>query len=68
MQMCIRDRLKGASDTRNASANHAAEEDALKDKETPVLKKRLIASIGFLAVLMYFSMGHICLLYTSRCV
>ena len=50
--------LKGASDTRNASANHAAEEDALKDKETPVLKKRLIASIGFLAVLMYFSMGH----------
>ena len=50
--------LKGASDTRNASVNHAAEEDALKDKETPVLKKRLIASIGFLAVLMYFSMGH----------
>ena len=41
--------LKGASDTRNASASHAAEEDALKDKETPVLKKRLIASIGFLA-------------------
>ena len=53
--------LKGASDTRNASANHAAEEDALKDKETPVLKKRLIASIGFLAVLMYFSMGHMML-------
>ena len=47
--------LKGASDTKNASVNHAAEEDALKDKETPVLKKRLIASIGFLAVLMYFS-------------
>ena len=49
--------LKGASDTKNASANHAAEEEALKDKETPVLKKRLIASIGFLAVLMYFSNG-----------
>lgn len=49
--------LKGASDIRNASANHAAEEDALKDKETPVLKKRLIASIGFLAVLMYFQWG-----------
>jgi Cu2+-exporting ATPase len=31
--------------------------DALEDKETPVLKKRLIASVGFLAVLMYFSMG-----------
>ena len=33
-------------------------EDMLKDRETPVLKKRLIASVGFLIVLMYFSMGH----------
>ncbi len=33
-------------------------EDALKDRETPVLKRRLIASLGFLVVLMYFSMGH----------
>ncbi len=33
-------------------------EDALADKDTPVLKKRLISSVGFLAVLMYFSMGH----------
>ncbi|MBQ2842203.1 MAG: heavy metal translocating P-type ATPase [Clostridia bacterium] len=33
-------------------------EEILKDKETPALKKRLIASVGFLAVLMYFSMGH----------
>ncbi|WP_294953332.1 heavy metal translocating P-type ATPase [uncultured Eubacterium sp.] len=33
-------------------------EDALKDRETPVLKKRLIASLGFLIVLMYVSMGH----------
>lgn len=32
--------------------------DALKDRETPVLKKRLIASLGFLIVLMYVSMGH----------
>lgn len=32
--------------------------EALEDKETPVLKKRLIWSLGFLAVLMYFSMGH----------
>ena len=32
--------------------------DALADRETPVLKRRLIASLGFLAVLMYFSMGH----------
>ena len=30
----------------------------LEDKETPVLKKRLVASLGFLAVLMYISMGH----------
>ena len=33
-------------------------EDALKDRETPVLKRRLIWSVGFLLVLMYFSMGH----------
>ena len=36
----------------------AADEAALEDKETPVLKRRLIASVGFLLVLMYFSMGH----------
>ena len=47
--------LKGAG-TENRSAS--ADEDALKDRETPVLKRRLITSIGFLAVLMYFSMGH----------
>ena len=34
------------------------EEELLKDRETPVLKRRLIASLGFLVVLMYFSMGH----------
>ncbi len=34
------------------------DEDGLKDRETPVLKRRLLASLGFLAVLMYFSMGH----------
>ncbi len=33
-------------------------QDVLQDRETPVLKKRLIASLGFLIVLMYFSMGH----------
>ncbi|MBR0039844.1 MAG: heavy metal translocating P-type ATPase [Oscillospiraceae bacterium] len=36
----------------------AAEEDALTDRETPALKKRLISSLGFLLVLMYVSMGH----------
>lgn len=35
-----------------------SKDDALKDTETPLLKKRLIASLGFLLVLMYFSMGH----------
>ncbi len=52
---------KGADSTRSAgslTAKIAAEEEALKDHETPVLKKRLIASLGFLLVLMYFSMGH----------
>lgn len=41
-----------------AGAMYADAEEALKDRETPLLKKRLIASVGFLAVLMYFSMGH----------
>ena len=38
-----------------------AERDALEDKETPILKKRLITSLIFLVVLMYFSMGHMML-------
>ena len=40
------------------AARPFSDEDALKDRETPVLKKRLIASLGFWAVLMYVSMGH----------
>lgn len=39
-------------------ADTAANEDALADRETPVLRKRLISSLVFLVVLMYFSMGH----------
>ena len=39
--------------------NTPSKDDALKDTETPKLKKRLIASLGFLAVLMYISMGHV---------
>lgn len=35
------------------------EDDALKDTETPKLKKRLVTSLGFLIVLMYISMGHV---------
>ncbi len=41
-----------------AGSSMAAAEDALKDRDTPVLKRRLFTSIGFLAVLMYVSMGH----------
>ena len=40
------------------STQSSSDAEALKDKETPVLKKRLIASIGFLIFLMYVSMGH----------
>ena len=40
------------------SARVAQGEEALADHDTPVLKKRLISSLVFLAVLMYFSMGH----------
>ena len=47
--------LKGREAQMHSSA---ADEEALADHETPVLKRRLIASLGFLLVLMYFSMGH----------
>ncbi len=46
--------LKGASSAPTA----ATQEDALADRETPALKRRLIASLGFLIALMYVSMGH----------
>ena len=49
--------VKGAQNAGKA-ASAANDEELLKDRETPVLKKRLIASVGFLIVLMYFSMGH----------
>ena len=48
----------GASLKGKSAKDHSSEEDALADRETPRLKKRLIASLGFLLVLMYFSMGH----------
>ena len=47
--------VKGA---KNSSPSMQEQEDALADKTTPVLKKRLTASVIFLIVLMYFSMGH----------
>ena len=48
----------GASPKNAAAASTSADLDALADHETPKLKRRLIASLGFLLVLMYFSMGH----------
>ena len=47
--------LKGAQNAANAPS---PSEDALADRETPVMKRRLVASLGFLAALMYLSMGH----------
>ena len=43
---------------KDQSARLSSDEDALKDKESPVLKKRFITSLGFWIVLMYVSMGH----------
>ena len=57
----VRDAGYGAAlkkGSNNQTVQVSAEEDALKDRETPVLKKRLFASLGFWLALMYFSMGH----------
>ena len=55
----VEDAGYGASEKgKDVSVSHAAEEAALEDHETPKLKKRLLSSIVFLLVLMYFSMGH----------
>lgn len=49
---------KGDFDGAAARTSISEQEDMLKDRETPLMKKRLLASLGFLIVLMYFSMGH----------
>ncbi len=49
---------RGDAGAAGISAKLAAEEEALKDHETPKLRRRLILSLGFLLILMYFSMGH----------
>ena len=46
---------KGSSPEKSSSSSQA---DALADKETPVLRRRLLTSLGFLLILMYVSMGH----------
>ena len=48
----------GASVNGDESQGATGADTGLEDTDTPVLKKRLIASIFFLAALMYFSMGH----------
>ena len=48
----------GTSQKSGSQGMYAAQDDMLKDRVTPVLKKRLITSVGFLIVLMYISMGH----------
>ena len=54
--------VDGATDNADSSSQtggvFSQQEEMLKDRETPLLKKRLIASVGFLIVLMYISMGH----------
>ena len=53
--------IKGSSVSKNVgnvSAGSMASEEMLKDRETPVMKRRLFSSLGFLIVLMYVSMGH----------
>ena len=50
--------LKGASEQNRKAGGFAAEEEALKDRETPKLKRRLVLSVGFLLLLMYITMGH----------
>ena len=47
--------VKGAAQAQSTTTD----EDALADKETPILKRRLCWSLGFLLVLMYVSMGHV---------
>ena len=50
--------VKGAAQEQSAAQRRAADEDALVDRETPKLKRRLLLSLGFLAALMYLTMGH----------
>ena len=49
----------GAEKIEKNKQTKSEEEDALADKETPVLIKRLVSSLAFLLLLMYVSMGHV---------
>ena len=58
MQVMVHLPKMGESEKKGPANSAAASEEALTDHETPILKKRLLYSAGFLLVLMYFSMGH----------
>ena len=50
--------IQGAEESQSSTNSLESQEKALEDKESPVLKRRLVTSVVFLLVLMYFSMGH----------
>ena len=50
--------VQGAEESQSSANSLEAQEKALEDKESPILKRRLVTSVVFLLVLMYFSMGH----------
>ena len=50
--------VQGAEESQSSANSLEAQEKALEDKESPILKRRLLTSVMFLLVLMYFSMGH----------
>ena len=50
--------IQGVEESQSSTNSLEAQEKALEDKESPVLKRRLVTSVVFLLVLMYFSMGH----------
>lgn len=50
--------VQGAEENQSSANSLEAQENALEDKESPILKRRLVTSVVFLLVLMYFSMGH----------
>ena len=50
--------VQGAKENQSSANSLEAQEKALEDKESPILKRRLVTSVVFLLVLMYFSMGH----------
>ena len=50
--------VQGAEENQSSANSLEAQEKALEDKESPILKRRLVTSVVFLLVLMYFSMGH----------